>query len=392
MNLSTFFFFIIIYFNQGWSSMPSSCIYYLTREHWNLTAGQIGLLGLITGLAWYCKILFGYLTSFVPIKGYPTKYYLIGAYLLLLLIYAYIIIFGLNLISLIVTGLIINFCLGMGDVGNDNKMVIAERDWNLKFSVQAVQWTSLSIAGLIVGLGGAWIADYFKPDIGYRVAYAIAGIVPLIILMYIIKNYQEEKVDKIETKEVFKEIWKVLKNKAFLFSLLFIVCYQLSPSFGTALMIKCREELHVSKMFLGYLDTIGTVLGIGGYLIYYKVATKIPLKNLLYFTVLFSALTNIFYLWIPNQWYLLAYSLIFGIFSGITSLTILTFFTKMIPKGAEGFLFAFIASVSNFSSRLSGCLGGWIYDGCGYNTTVIVSTILTLLCVFFIPKLKLENK
>lgn len=58
---------ILAYANQGISSLPEQCIYYLTRENWHLSAGTIGMIGWITGLAWYCKVLFGWIAD----KGIP---------------------------------------------------------------------------------------------------------------------------------------------------------------------------------------------------------------------------------------------------------------------------------------------------------------------------------
>lgn len=59
MKFMTLLFFILVYANQGISSLPGQCEYYLTREHWGLSASMIGLISLITGLAWYLKLIFG---------------------------------------------------------------------------------------------------------------------------------------------------------------------------------------------------------------------------------------------------------------------------------------------------------------------------------------------
>jgi predicted MFS family arabinose efflux permease len=115
------------------------------------------------------------------------------------------------------------------------------------------------------------------------------------------------------------------------------------------------------------------------------------MKKLLYFMVLFSAITNLFYLYLPNQWFLAAYNLAFGAFGGITFMTILAFFVKIIPTGSEAFFYALITSVNNFCARGGNFVGGMIYDKFGYNVNVIVSTVLTLLCILFIPKLQIGN-
>ena len=146
-----------------------------------------------------------------------------------------------------------------------------------------------------------------------------------------------------------------------------------------------------SKMFLGYLGATGTVLGITGYLLYYWKFHKFPLRKLLYFMIVFTAFTNLFYLYIPNKWFLMGYNVAFGAFSGITFLSLLAFFARIVPKDNEGAFYALVTSLSNLCARGGNWIGGVIYDAHGYNTTVIVSTVLTLLCLFFIPKLQIEE-
>jgi len=383
-------FFILVYANQGISGLPDQAIYYLTRETWLLSASNIGLISFITAFAWYIKILWGYLIDFCKIGKNSTRNYLYISYGLMISLYIFIIFFGLNIYTLIITGLLINCCIGLCDVANDSQMVIYEQKYNLFGKLQSIQWTALGFAGLLVALFGAKIADSFSFDIGYRVAYAFALILPILTLCYLKFGYKEIQTS-VKKRFDFKEIFQNFKNNKFVFALLFILCLQLCPSFGTALMIKAREELMVSKMFLGYLSATGTVLGIIGYILYYIKFHKVPMKKLLYFMVTFTAISNLFYLYIPNQWYLVGYNVIFGAFSGITFLTLLAFFAKIVPIGNEGLFYAFITSISNLCGRGGNLLGGIIFDNYGYNTTVIVSTVLTFACLFFIPKLALDK-
>ena len=404
---------ILAYSNQGISSLPEQCLYYLTRENWGLSASMIGLISWVTGIAWYIKILWGYIAD----KTNNVKRNLIISYSFLLLLYAFVVMFGLNLVSLIVIGLLVNCCIGFADTNVDKRMVIAEKKLKLKGRLQAIQWTALGVAGLVVALGGAYIAKYSN----YKVAHALAGIIPLVMIGYLCFFMKKEKgiykcsnCNHTELKEEevicwkcgkgnmlytnkktpidFRKNFKKIKNRRLIMGLVFIACLNFCPSFGTSLMIKVREVMHVDKLFLGYLGAMGTVLGIVGYIIYYKWAYQFPMKKLLYFMVIFSGLTNLFYLYIPNQWFLVVYNLAFGAFGGITFMTLLAFFVKIIPNGSEGFFYALVTSVSNFSARGGNFLGGLVYDKWGYAPNVILSSVLTLACVGMIPLLKIGEE
>jgi MFS family permease len=386
-----FLFFILIYFNQGFSGLASQCEYYLLREHWGLTASMIGIIGLITSLGWFIKPFWGFIIDKKPIFNYHSKYYLYISYFILILCFLYIIIFGFNILSFIILTLIINICISLNDVANDRVAVLLEKKYKLNGRVQSCQWMALGVAGLIVSILGAVLADKLSVDVGYRVAYAIMLIIPIITFIYLKYHYIEEKVKKI-SKLNWGFVFKEISNSRMICALLFIACFQLCPSFGTALMIKCREELGIGKMFLGYLSATGTVLGLIGYGLYYWKCFKFDMKKMLVFMIVFSAITNLFYLYIPNQWVLLSYNILFGAFSGITFLTLLAFFAKITPSGYEAMIYALITSVSNLCSRGGGFLGGVIYDNFGYSSTVIISSVFTLFCLVFIPFLKLKKE
>jgi len=377
---------ILAYCNQGISGLPEQCLYYLTRESWGLSASMIGMISWIVGLAWYIKIVWGYLADKI---NSPKKSLLI-CYSAMLLVYASIIIFGLNLLSLIISGLLINIFIGFADTTVDKQMVMAEQKLKLKGRLQAIQWTAMGVGGLVVALGGALIAKKFPEPMNYKIAYALAGLLPVAMIVYLSKYFKQRKPKK--TKINFKENFKKLKNRRLIIGLVFIACLNFCPSFGTALMIKVREVMHVDKMFLGYLGAMGTVLGIIGYFLYYKYAYKYPIKKLLYFMVIFGGLTNLCYLYIPNKWFLVGYNLAFGAFGGITFMALLAFFVKIIPKGSEGLFYALVTSVSNFTARGGNFFGGVIYDKFGYNVNVLISSGLTLLCLFFIPYLKIKEE
>lgn len=389
---TVYLFFILIYFNQGLSGISSQSLYYLCRESWNLSATMLGGLAFVTAIAWYIKPLFGVITDCFPLKRYRAKYYLYINYIFLIVAGLYIVVFGFNLVSMILILTLMNIAIAFNDVANDTIMVKLEQQYNLKGRIQAVQWMSLGFAGLIVSLLGAWIAQTFPEPLNYKLAYGIWLILPVLTFVYLKFGYKEEKITERKSLGQMKLNIAKLKDKAFLIGVLFVAFLRFSPSFGTALMIQMREHMGIEKMFMGWLGATGTVLGLLGYFLYYWKAHKYPMKSLLYFTVIFSALANLCYLYIPTKWHILGYSVAFGAIDGICFLTVLAFMAQIIPKGCEGLFYALITSINNFSGHLGGVLGGFIYDHWGYFANVIIASITTLICIFFIPFLITKEK
>ena len=382
-----YMFFGLVYFNQGLADLPGQCIYYLTRETWGLSATMLGLIGFFTGIAWYIKPLFGLIADYFGSKGL-SKFYLLFNTILIIIASLVVILIGFNFWTLLIILTLINCCIASNDVCNDKSMCILEKKHNLSGRIQAIQWISLGLAGLFVSVAGAYIANKLPEPYNYKVAYAIMILAPIALLIYLIKYYKP----KTNKRKKIKIQWKEFKNKEFIIGIVFIMFLRFSPSFGKALMIQMRENMQIGKMFIGYLGATGTVLGIIGYVIYYWKAYKIDFKKLLYFSITFSALTNLCYLFIPNKWAILSYSVIFGAFDGVCFLTILAFVAKIVPLGNEGFFYAVITSVNNLSARLGGVVGGLVFDNYGYFANVILASVTTLTCLFFVPYLKYKKE
>ena len=382
---SLYLFFILVYANEGLYHLPGQAIYYLTRELWKLDATTIGWIGFISGIPWCIKILFGFLGDKFPNK---IKTILISNYILGVMAYLYIIIFGLNVVSLTITGFLISFYVAFADTLNDKQMVVVEQDGNLQGKCQAMQWSAFGAVSVLVSVFGAMLATAMEATIAIKVGYSIALTLPIITLIYFLKWYKPVVQAQGVSFQTFKSELKLFKSPNFLISILFIAFLMLSPSFGTPLMIYAREHLHVNKMFLGYLGATGEVLSIIGYILYYRYCQKFDLFKMLQFMIIGTVITNLFYLYIPNQWFLLAYNIAFGAFNGMSFLILLNFFVQLVPKNSEGFFYACLTGISNLCGNGSGVLGGIVFDHFGYSATVIVASATTACCLFIIPFLK----
>lgn len=378
-----YLFAILTYGGQGITSIFSQIQYYFFREVSGLSLTKVSIIGAIIGIPWCIKMFISLLIDYFPIKGFRIKYYLWIDCIGLLLCYLGMIVFGLHLWTYILFGFLINLFISVNDICNDSQMVVMEREANLKGKGVSVQWISLAVVGLFTSLVGAKLAE----TMNYQLAYGICLIFPLTFIFYLVKFHKENKYKP--KKFNLKGLGKSFKQKDFLWGLLFVACLQLTPSFGMGLMAQMREHLGVSKMFVGLLGGVGTIFGLLGYILYFKYGSKFKLKQLLFYSIIFSAISNLFYLYIPTQWHIMGYSIIFGAFSGVSFLCLMKFMTTIIPKGNEATLFACVTALANFCSRGSGIISGVIYDHWGYSVNVLISSFLTALCILIIPKLKI---
>lgn len=386
--LKYYFLFALIYFGQGIFGLPSQSVFYLMKETWGLTVDKIAYIGALATIPWTIKPIYGIISDTFPLFGYRRKSYLIINYILIILLGLYIFFFGLNIQSLIIINILCATCFAMNDVACDGIMVAKGQKYHLTGKFQSIQWGAISVASLITGVVGGVIAKYLN----YRIANLLVVMFIAGILAYMITQYKETKrKEKINTKS-FKGIKKAIKSKQLWLAMGFLFCLWFSPSFGLALMFKMRDSLCFDKIFIGLLSTTGSAFGILGAIIYWKICKKINLKKLLYITTFLAGITTFCYLYYPNWQIALFYAVIFGIFGMISHLVILDYAARITPKEAEAFTFAGICSVLNLGAMGSRVVGGWLYPKIGLNWLIIVSGVFTLICLGFIPYLKIGIK
>jgi MFS family permease len=383
-----YIFFALIYAIQGINGLPGQAVYYLMRENWGWAVQTIQYIGAITMIPWVIKPLYGLFSDLVPWGGYRTRRYLLVNYTIIIGVCLWVLAVGLNYWTILITGLVAGFALAFNDVACDSVMVRAEQKAGTLGKIQAVQWTSIGIVSLITSLGGAYIAKYY----GFKLAYALMAILPAFGIWYIWRYHNEEKTKPTRSWKQIKEMCRGFKDKRLLLGACFLYTLYLPPSFGTPLMAYMRETMHIDKMFIGLLGTLGTATEILGFLVYLKWGFRWNMYKKLYACIVLGSISSFAYLYIPSQWWLLAYGLIFGGLMGIIHLTILSYAAKIVPKGSEGFIFAGLMSILNLGSQTSVTLGGLLYASLGFRGLVILSGIVSILPVVVVHLLRNQDR
>lgn len=382
--------FAIVYFAQGMWYLPNLSITFLLKDNFGLSAAETATFFTLTTVPWLIKPLYGLISDFLPLFGQRRKSYfiltsgvaaLMGLILTLMGSYTY-------------WGVAIFFTLmGLGlaftDVLTDAVMVENGQRLGLTGPFQAVQWAAISLASVLVGVGGGWLAE----NKYLALTFMIATIFPVITLAMAIFMIEEPAVP--DGGRQFHETWKAIRGAIGSRSLWlvagFIFFYNFSPSFGPALVYYATDQLKFSKLFLGTLDSLAYLSGIVGTAVYFTFAKSFPVKQLIQFAIAAGVIGTIAYLGYRDETSAVVISLIFGAVAMIIQLTFLDLAARACPKQAEATFFAFLMSVYNGAVQISQITGGWLYDEVGFTKLIFISAGFTALCWLLLPFLKLEG-
>lgn len=340
------------------------------------------LLGSITTLAWLVKPFIGYLID----NFFNKKIWIFIALAIDIVLVLFLGLFSLPII-LLVTFLLINSTnAAFRDVAVDGIMCVEGKIYNATGKIQSIQWMSISVSGLITGIGGGIIAQKW----GYKAGFLC--LIPFYCLVAIPAFfYQENKTlnNESKTNTLFTDLKKLFSNKNLIIVSLFIFLYRYSPSFGTPLFFIQRDVFKWGKIWIGVLATIGTIFEISGALLYYKVSQKINIKKWLYISVFLGALTSLSYLYYTPVTAVI-YNVLYGFFGMFIFLMVMDFMARSTLKGLEATSFALLCSFSNLALTASNLSGAFLLPAIGLRWLIVLSALTSFLCLFLINKIKFD--
>lgn len=389
LNTKLFWIYLLsasVYFTQGVEGLPGLALFLYLKEQLGFTPEKVMYIGSITGLAWIVKPLWGYLCD-----NYLTKKKWIA--LSLLGSIAISLYFGLSsilpLTLLIVLLSVGNFNSAIRDVAVDGIMCVDGKETDNCDRIQAIQWTAITIASILVGLGGGYIAEHFSYKIGYLCLIPIYLVIASIVLKYRTTSLCNRTKEKLWT--TIKSYKELFTNKPFLFACLFLFLYKYSPGFGTPLMYIERDVFKWSAQFIGILGAIVSVFEIIGSIIFFKFCKKIKIKKWLIISVFIGAFSTLCYLYFTPVT-AVVYGIIFAIVGMFVHLIVMSFMAKSTIEGKEATSFALLCSVSNLAATASSLSGAFLFPIVGLKFLIIISAIASFLCLLFVNKIGLNNE
>ncbi len=327
--------------------------------------------------AWLIKPLIGFIID----NSLNKKIWIVLASLLSV---TAVLLLGLNQLSilLLVTLLLLHSTYAaFRDVGVDGIMCVEGKKAQATGKIQSVQWISINVSGILVGIGGGYIAE----KSGYKLGFLLLIPVYLIVILIALR-YKEEKTIR-PKNYLLVDLKKLFRDKNLVVLALFIFLYKYSPSFGTPLFFLQRDSFKWGKIWIGSLSTIGTVFGIVGSLCYYKMSAKINLKKWLYWSVFLGAATTLSYLYYTPVTAVI-YDIVYSFIGMFIFLMIMDFMARNTLSGLEATSFAFLCSVSNLALVASNLSGAFFLPKLGLQWLIIISSLTSFLCLPLIKHLQ----
>jgi MFS family permease len=336
------------------------------------------LLSSITISAWVVKPLIGYI-----IDNFFTKK--IWIFLALVADIVSVLLLGLVHfpIFMLITLLLINSTnSAFRDVSVDGIMCVEGKKYNATGKIQSIQWISISVSGLITGIGGGYIAQKW----GYKIGFLC--LIPFYLLVGLACHfYKEDRLFKTKkTSTLTSDLKRLFSDKKLIIVAMFIFLYKYSPSFGTPLWFIQRDVFKWSKLWIGILGTLGTIFEISGALLYYKFSTKIKIKKWLFFSVFLGAITTLSYLYYTPRTAVI-YNILYSLMGMFIFLMVMDFMARSTQPGLEATSFAFLCSVSNLALVASNLSGAWLLPIIGLKWLIVISAFTSFLCLPLIKKI-----
>ena len=379
-----------VYFAQGMWALPDLSLTFLLKEEFRFSPADVATFFTIATIPWYIKPLYGLVSDFLPLWGYRRKSYFILATLVAVLA-------GLSLGNWatgryqLTLALFTLMALGFAfaDVLADALMVENGQALGITGSLQAVQWGSIMLALVVVGVAGGYLAQHTPLNIAFR----LTAIFPAVTFLMVFWAVRESR--RGSDPEVFRRTWRSVRSgiasKRLWGIAGFIFFYNFSPSFGPSIVYYMTDHLKFSKVFIGTLDSISAASGIAGAALYFVYSKSFPLRTIINWSIGFGVIGTLAYFGLAGHASAVLIYLAFGSVSLIAQLAFLDLAARACPKEAEGTFFALLMSIFNLGMKGSAIVGGWLYTTVGYQWLVVISAAFTAAAWLLVPLVKIDE-
>ena len=392
-------FFGLVYVVEGvgqTGGLVAQPLNYYLKQTFGWTPVQVTAYLTILNLPWIIKPVYGIVSDFVPLFGYRRKSYLIlanaaaaGAYCWVAQITAPS--------QLIFALLLTAYAMAISSTLCGAILVENGQKFGASYAFVNQQWLWFNIAALASGFLGGQLVERMTPGAALHAAAAIIAVAPLAVVFagWFLINEPKSRIDLPEMKKTFASLLAVFTLRDLWLVGGFLFLYYLSPGLGTPLYYHMTDDLKFSQEYIGILGSISSAGWIIGALLYRRFLKGITARTLLNLSIVFGTLTTAAFMFLWDEPTAAVIIFCSGISGMIAFVATLTLAADYCPQRAEGFAFAALMSITNFSAALSDNIGSFLYEhlfGHRLAPLILVSAAFTAVAFAFVPMLRLQNK
>jgi MFS family permease len=369
--------------------------YYL-KQSFGWTPVQVTAYLTILNLPWVIKPVYGLVSDFLPLFGYRRKVYLVLANAAAAVAYGWVTQITAPS-ELIFVLLLTAYAMAVSSTLCGAILVENGQRFGKSDAFVNQQWLWFNIAALASGFIGGQLVERLSPGAALHTAAAIIAVAPLAVVVagWFLISEPKSRIDLPEMKKTFASLLAAFTLRDLWLVGLFLFLYYLSPGLGTPLYFYMTDDLQFSQEYIGILGSISSAGWIAGALLYRRLLKGISARTLLNLSILFGTLTTAGFLLLSDQATAAVVNFCSGIAGMIAFVATLTLAADYCPQRAEGFAFAALMSITNFSAALSDNLGSFLYEHVFHrrlDPLILVSAAITALAFAFVPLLRLRDK
>jgi predicted MFS family arabinose efflux permease len=392
-------FFALVYIVEGvgqTGGLIAQPLNYFLKQTYGWTPVQVTAYLTVLNLPWIIKPVYGIVSDFLPLFGYRRKSYLVLANVLAAAAYCWVT--QITAPGAIVVALLLS-AYGMAISSTVCGAILVENGHKFGASDTFVnqQWLWFNIAAMASAFIGGQLVERLTPPAALHGAAAIIAVTPLIVVFAgsFIIHEPLSRIDLPEMRRTFASLLAALTLRDLWIIALFLFVYYLNPGLGTPLYYHMTDDLRFSQEYIGILGSINSAGWIAGALLYRRFLKGITAKALLNLSIALGVVATAAFLLLWNEALAAAINFLGGIATMVAFVATLSLAADYSPPRAEGFTFAALMSVTNFTGALSENLGSFLYEHILQRRLaplILVSAAFTALAFAFVPLLHLGDK
>lgn len=365
----------------------------------NYSAEQTANFFFIANIPWIIKPLYGLISDFIPLFGYRRRSYL----LMLNLIAAggFLWLAGMaDVRVLTLAAVLVGIGVAAADVIVDALMVEEGQRTGLIAKFQSIQWICINVAAVGSGFVSSLLLTRWadEPLTAVKVAAAICSVFPFIVAAVTFWAVKEQKtrLDLPQLRSTAQGLGAAFTSPRLLAVLAFLALLTANPGVYTPMNYHLTETLGIADSSVALSDSFNSAGCVLGAVIFLTlISNRLPMRGILAVGILANCISMIPFFFVNGKIGAWAAYGIFGIGYQIGNLSMLALAASACPKRAEGFVFAAMMSMLNFSAQTADNIGASLYTRAfeqHITPLLLISVGLSALALPILPFVPLKSK